>query len=215
MQLEVRLDGTKKPKDLRARAIAAIRAHIAQHGRRQYDAVRERPEFIDFIGSRSGEAGRRKFFRLVRAAEKMVVVSECDPTPFGDAPGQFALLDDIRALELYPEGSHSGVDRIALTSLMMQEIQDIFRIRRIAIETNDAKLLDLSIRRSASWRAERRDWFAAMLTMDRLRQYASGVGTIIYKNLTSTPEIKERILAEWEALTDAFNAQAPKDQRHG
>lgn len=58
---------------LKLKILDAIRVHIAEHGRRNWDLLREHGEYASVIGKASGEAGRRKFFRWVDDV--------CQPTP--------------------------------------------------------------------------------------------------------------------------------------
>jgi hypothetical protein len=65
---EVRLaqpedDAPSDALQLKAEALAAMAAHLREHGPKDWDKVREQPRFAHLIGRAAGERGRRKFWR--------------------------------------------------------------------------------------------------------------------------------------------------------
>jgi hypothetical protein len=59
--------------ELKAAILTAIAEHVRAHGRRQWDLIRERPEFAPLIGREAGVNGKRRFWRWVNAV--------CEPPP--------------------------------------------------------------------------------------------------------------------------------------
>jgi hypothetical protein len=58
--------GAHMPSTVRAALRRRIDAHLRTHGSRNYDLLREDPEFAPYIGKRLGAAGEKKLDRLIR-----------------------------------------------------------------------------------------------------------------------------------------------------
>lgn len=51
--------------DIKARILSEISPHVRVYGRREWDRIREKPEYAAVIGKASGPNGKRTFFRWV------------------------------------------------------------------------------------------------------------------------------------------------------
>lgn len=149
--------------------LEAIGEHLRVQGRKDWDLVRERPEFATYVGRQAGEAGRRKFFRWVRevvsatpdditrphearaAAEKHMAWSK------SQAAAAEAEHPDIGVPAAYI--AKMGVDgrrRIDTEALARQTLEDLGRLRQEAFlkdatapggeRVKDVALLERSIR---------------------------------------------------------------------
>lgn len=66
--------GAAKPKrmpaELRLKLVQAVSEHLLVHGNRNYDLLRESPEFSTYIGRQLGETGDKRLDRIVKGVKR-------------------------------------------------------------------------------------------------------------------------------------------------
>jgi hypothetical protein len=65
--------------ELRLRVCLDIRAHMEVHGRKNWNLVRERPEYAHIIGKSAGASGKRQFYRWVDDVSKLPPLDKTRP----------------------------------------------------------------------------------------------------------------------------------------
>lgn len=154
--------------------LEAIGEHLREFGRKNWDRVRERPDFAPHVGRQAGEAGRRKFFRWV---EEVVRVTPSDTTrPHHGRGAAEKHMAWAQASAAQAEAKHQDIEvpaafiaklgadgrrRIDTEALARQLLEDIGRQRQAAFvkdptapggeRLKDVELLDKSIARATKF----------------------------------------------------------------
>lgn len=213
--------------DLKARILAEIAAHVPIYGRRQWDRIRERPEFAHLIGRASGSKGRRKFWRWVSAV--------CEPTPADQTRPHEARDAATGALEeatkrarlaaqqnlpaapspayLMRAGAQAAknIDFLAAVNTIWADAE---RLREHAMALDeaapdgkrieDAKLFDASIRRRVEVMESALGVMREIWDLQYQQRFYDGITDIIVEELSGVPEIQERVVRK---LIDLNNSR--------
>lgn len=154
--------------------LEAIGEHLREHGRKDWDRVREKPEFAPYVGRQAGEAGRRKFFRWVRDVVRVTPNDTTRPHEARVANEKHMAWAEANAADAQVEHpdiaipaafiAKMGVDgrrRINIEALARQTLEDIGRLRQAAFvkdptapggeRVQDVALLERAVARSTKF----------------------------------------------------------------
>ncbi|MBU1374929.1 MAG: hypothetical protein KKE02_17940 [Alphaproteobacteria bacterium] len=120
--------------------LIAIAAHRRDYGNRHYHLIRDRAEFAPWVGSETGETGRKRFNRLVKKVGRPVKDGTGNRRKFEVAPDSGAMEKGARApgpAVLTPDQVMAGggialAGWSELTELLREGPHDIELVRRAA-----------------------------------------------------------------------------------
>ena len=212
--------GTRETeKRLKQRILAEIATHIRDHGRHEWDSLREHPEFKPVIGKEAGASGQRKFWRWVR--------SVCEPPPPSqtrpyearaaadnalDSATERARQAAQRNLPVAPSPAYfarSGADASRNIDFLAEVgaiWEDARRLRELAMKADetspdgkrieDVKLFDASIRRRIEVMESALRVMQEIWDLNYQQQFYDGITNIIVNELAVVPDIQELVIAK-------------------
>jgi len=217
--------GASVPPAIKAAILKAIPDHIRAHGRRHWDLLREREDFAAWIGRASGVAGKRRFWRWVRAVSQPPPPDRTRPfetrsaaTEALNAAADQARLAAEKNLPAAPSPSYlmrtgvQGVKSLDFLAAVSGIWADAELLRELAMTTDggtdgarriaNAAVFDSSIRRrlevvESALRIMREIW-----DLKYQQSFYDAITNIIVDELASVPEIQMRVC---QKLTELNN----------
>ena len=219
--------------DRKARILRAIAEHLRIFGRKEWDRVREHPDFAPIIGKVAGEKGRRKFWRWVNAVSEPAPLDKTRPHEArqvaADALDSATDRARLAAQENLPTapspaylmragaGASRNIDFLAGIHLIWADAQRLREHSMLPDETapegmriSDAKLFDASIRR----RVEVIESAVGIIwDLEYQQRFYDGITDIIVDELASVPAIQERVIRRLVELNKSRGMTASPEAR--
>jgi hypothetical protein len=210
---------------LKAKVLAEIAAHVAIYGRRNWDLIRENPQYAHLIGREAGESGKRTFWRWVNAACGVPPVDKTRPHEGREAAtaalaaaterARAAALKHLPAAPspayLMREGARAAkqIDFLAAIHLVWADAE---RLRDDAVDADenapghekivDLKLFDRSINRRLEVIQSALRVMQTIYDFQHQQRFNSAITDILVEELAAFPEVQERVIRR---LTDLNN----------
>jgi hypothetical protein len=201
---------------LKQRILADLGVHIRTYGRTEWDRVRENPAYAHVIGKAAGEAGRRKFWRWVKAVSEPAPADKTRPhearevAEEGLAQATRQAREAEKHLPAAPSPAYimrsgaKAAKNIDFLASLNQIWADAEWMREQALagdpegpegqRIDDMKTFDASIRRrlevmDSALKAMREIW-----DLDFQKRYYDGIKDIIVSELAPYPEVQARVI---------------------
>jgi hypothetical protein len=225
----------KCPAKVKAAILPAIAQHIREHGRRNWDLVRERPEFAPWIGEAAGPSGRRKFFRWVEDVAKRLPKDRTRPHEARQAnDDQFEwakaqaqqiahqqnLPIAVASRHLMAKGAKAVEGYAFLARQMANGFEDLERVRAAALVDDpngiggksviDPKLLLKTIQTSTTLVQTTTGLYREYNATWERAAFQDALLDMVEDKLAGHPELRDEVLSGFQDVVDEFGGVPPQ-----
>lgn len=223
----------KCPPKLKAAILQAIAHHIREYGRRNWELVREQPEFAPWIGEASGPSGRRKFYRWAEDIGRRLPPDRTRPHEARQANGdqldwaraQAHLIADGQALpiavrQVAKKGAKALEGYVFLARQVTSSFDDLERVRAVALVDDpygidgksavDPKLLLKSIQTTSTLVQTATGLYREYNASWERAAFQDALVEMLEDKLADQPRLREEVLTSLEDLANEFCGVPPQ-----